>query len=150
MTPAQTAVIVAVVSLLGVIAAAWIGAWAGRRAALRNADANADIAKAAVQDAFTRAYEAADQHWARYNEGMQRWNESLAKDVASNSRRLATAEMHAAASELRATKSETLYRLAIIYLHTLASWFAEMMPGENLPPPPPELEGDLDGSHFRQ
>lgn len=139
MTPAWTlalAIGAPILTLLGVIGVAVIGAWAGRKAANRTAEG-------AVQNAQTEAYKAADAHWARYNEAMQRWNEFLHGEISKNAQRIDSAEMRSAAAEARAAKSDARFAQAVLYIRRLIRWITDRWPGEEYPPQPSWLD-DLD------
>lgn len=111
------------------------------RASIRTAEATAE---AAIQDAFTRAYEAASSNWSHSQEGLQKWCEAQTAELARLSERQSKTEMALEAEKIRASKYEHLYALAIVYLHRLFGWVAEHVPGESPPPPPPELRPDLE------
>lgn len=116
-------------------------------AALEASRASATTAEATaesmVQDAFTRAYDAASKNWAHSQESLQKWCESQATELSRLSERQSKTEMALEAEKVRANKYEHLYALAIVYLHRVFGWVAEHLPGEDLPPPPPEIELDL-------
>lgn len=123
---------------LGVIFAAFIGGLFGHIAARKSAEVN-------NQDAFTRAYQAASDNWARYTEAMQKWCETQSAELSKLAHRQTQTDMALEAERMRANKNERLYATAIIYLRRIASWINENWPGVTLPPPPPEIEADLDG-----
>lgn len=125
-----------IITCAGVVLAAVVGGWFGHLTAKKNLEAT-------NRDAFTRAYEAASLNWARYTEGMQKWCSSQSDEFAKLSERQAKTDMALEAEILARHKAERLYSIAIIYLRRIASWWAEHWPGEALPPPPPELETDL-------
>jgi hypothetical protein len=114
--------------------------------ATRSADeAATKTAQAAVDDTFTRAYEAADKHWARYLEANERRNEQLTEEVQRNTLRIEQAEMRAEAERVARTKAEHLYAVSIIYLRRVIRWINEYMPDRpDYPRHPPEIDADLD------
>lgn len=116
-------------------------------AALAAAQSSAKIAeataRAAIDDTFTRAYEAADAHWARYTEAQQRDNDDLRSQISENSMRIENAEMRSIADRAARTEAEKNFRIAIAYLRRVMRWIDEVLPGEHYPPPPPELLGGL-------
>jgi hypothetical protein len=120
-------------------------------AAVRQADAALEAARAssktaevtaaaAIQDAITRATEANDKHWAIYLDAGQRRVEDLEKLVSKNAERIEQAELRSEAAEVRANKAEHLYAIATVYLRRVIRWINDNLPGEDYPPPPPELD----------
>ena len=108
-----------------------------------SAKAAKETAEGAIQDTFTKAYAAADKHWAVYNEAMQKWNVELQEQVNENARRIEDAELRAEADKVARTKAEHLYSMSIIYLRRVIRWIEQNLPGEHYPPPPSELNLDL-------
>jgi len=108
-------------------------------------------AQASVNDTFTRAFEAADKHWASYVAAMERRvddqekrNDELADEINKTGKRIDDAEMRAEAERVARTKAEHLYSVAIIYLRRVIRWVNANMPGGDYPSPPPEIDVDLD------
>lgn len=126
-----------IITCAGVVLAAAVGGWFGHLTAKKNAEST-------NRDAFTRAYEAASLNWARYTDAVQKWCESQSVELSKLSERQERTDLALQAEILARHKAERLYAVAIIYLRRIASWFAEHWPGEEMPPPPPELEPDLD------
>ena len=87
---------------------------------------------------------AASADWESHTVALQRYADSMAERLCKVEQRLDDAEMRNVATELRATKAEGLYAVALIYLRRIAIWVNDHLPGATLPPPPPELENDLD------
>jgi hypothetical protein len=113
------------------------------KAADKAADAAMRVAEVEMRKAVAAEREAQAKQWAQITEGMQRWNESLQKDIKENARRIDDAELRALADKERADRNERLYSKAVIYLRKLVRWIDDVIPGEEYPPIPPELNVDL-------
>ncbi|WP_131808470.1 hypothetical protein [Mycolicibacterium elephantis] len=114
-----------VCAFLGVVA----GAWIGRRANVENAK--------------TEARKAVTADWEAYSASIHQWATGLAARLEAVEARVGAAETRALAAEQRADRAERLYRAAIHYLREVAAWVAEYWPGEKMPAPPIELEGEI-------
>lgn len=121
--------------------------------ATKGADEAAKLtAQASVNDTFTRAFEAADKHWARYVAAMQKRADEqekradeMADEISKNAQRIDDAEMRAEAERVARTRAEHLYSVAIIYLRRVIRWISDNLPpGVEYPSPPPELDVNLD------
>jgi hypothetical protein len=130
------------IACIGVVLAALIGGLFGHLAARRNAEA-------AVQDAYTRAHEAARKDWGVHLEAVQRWCTTQAEELHELGQRQGATEMALEAEKTARGRAERLYRIALSYLHRIFSWAAYHVPGEPLPAPPPDLMADLDGWPFQ-
>lgn len=132
--PIVGAIATPALSLLGMV----IGAWLGRRAGMRQADA-------AVTQAETGARQAVTADWRAFSDSLQARLGAVETRASATETRLDAAELRATHAEARAAHAETLYKAALSYLRVIASWFSSRWPGETMPAPPPELEGELHG-----
>lgn len=113
-----------------------VGAWVGRRAGMRQADA-------AVTQAKTGARAAVTADWKAFSDSLQARLGAVETRASATETRLDAAELRATHAEERAAHAETLYKAALSYLREVAAWFSSRWPGETMPAPPPELEGEL-------
>lgn len=128
---------------LAVVLAAAISGWWGHRSQRKANEVSAKTAEAAVDDTFTKAYEAADKHWAVYNEGMQRWNQSLQDQINENANQLEQAALRAEADRVARAEADRNFTIAVVYLRRLVGWISDNLPGAEYPGPPPELHLEL-------
>lgn len=131
------------VPALAVVLAAAISGWWGHRSANKAHEVSKKTAQATVDDTFTKAYEAADKHWAVYNEGMQKWNESLQEQINDNATRMEQATIRAEADRVARAEADRNFTIAVVYLRRLTRWILDNLPGADYPTPPPELHLDL-------
>lgn len=131
------------VPAVAVVASAIISGWYSHRSQRKAHEVSERTAQATIDDTFTRAYQAADKHWALYNEAMQRRCDDLDEQVTKNAKAIEDANLRFLEADERAQASDKLYRKAIIYLRKLLIWINTTLPGENYPLPPPELDLDL-------
>jgi hypothetical protein len=121
-----------ILAFVGVV----VGHWSGRRAGLKQADA-------AVLDAESSARIAVTADWKSFSDALQVRLAAVESRSAATETRLDAAELRASAAETRASHAEGLYKAAVKYLRQIAAWFDDKWPGEKMPPPPEELEGEL-------
>ena len=131
------------VPALAVVAAAAITSLFVHRGTEKAHEVSKTVAQATVNDTFTKAYEAADKHWARYNEAMQKWNEELAEKIKENTRQIADLEMRIVEADQHAQDWQKLFHKTKIYVRKLIQWIQETVPHEEFPQPPSELDIDL-------
>lgn len=132
LTSIVSAVATPILACIGLV----VGAWLGRRAGLKQADA-------AVTSAESSARQAVTADWKSFSDALQARLGAVEARSAATELRLDAAEERAIAAETRAGHAETLYKAAMKYLRQIAAWFDDKWPGEKMPPPPSELEGEL-------
>lgn len=137
------AIVCAALAALSVVAGPLLGRWAADKTAV----AALNTAEAQMRSAVVAERAAASADWESHTVALQRYADSMADRLGRVEQRLDDAEMRNIATELRATKAEGLYAVALIYLRRIALWVNDHLPGATLPPPPPELENDLDLPH---
>jgi F0F1-type ATP synthase membrane subunit b/b' len=111
------------------------------RASVKTAEATA---AAAIQDTFTRAYKAADEHWARYTNATEHRCQELEQAVSANAKRIDEADLRAEADRVARNEAEKKLRLAVAWMRSAIRWIKENLPGLEYPPVPPEIELELD------
>lgn len=130
--PVLAAIATPILACVGVV----VGAWVGRRAGIRQADA-------AVTQAESSARNTVTADWKAFSDSLQTRLGAVETRSTATEVRLDAAELRASAAEDRATVAEGMYKAAVQYLRQIAGWFEHRFPAEKLPPPPPELEGEL-------
>lgn len=115
-----------------------VGQRVGRRAGMKQAEA-------AVTQAETGARAAVTADWKAFSDSLQARLGAVETRSSATETRLDAAELRATHAEARAAHAETLYKAALNYLREVAAWFSSRWPGETMPAPPPELEGELHG-----
>lgn len=110
------------------------------RAVAKTAEATA---AAAINDTFTRAYDAAGKNWARFCDANDRTIESLREQVTDNTERVDQAEMRAEADRQARDEAEKKFRIAVAWMRRAIRWIELNLPGATYPPLPPELDLDL-------
>lgn len=124
-------------------------------AALKQADAALEASKAsaktahataeaAIQDAFTRAYEAASSNWSRFCDANDRTIESFRQQVGDLNDRIEESEIRSEGYRQARDEAEKNLRIALAWIRRALRWINEQLPGAtSYPPLPPELDLDL-------
>jgi chromosome segregation ATPase len=117
------------------------------QAALESARATAKTAEAtaaaAINDTFTRAYDAASQNWARFCDANDKTIRDLRDQIAENTARVDQAEIRAEADRQARDEAEKKFRIAVAWMRRAIRWINENLPGAAYPPLPPEIDLDL-------
>ncbi|MBZ4576089.1 hypothetical protein [Mycobacterium avium] len=110
------------------------------RASTRTAEATA---QAAINDTFTKAYEAASANWARYTDAIEKRLAEQGEEIVENAKRIDKAEMLAEADRQARDVAEKKFRIAEAWMRRCIRWIKENLPGADYPPVPPELDIEL-------